>query len=247
MAYWRFRLKILIDGDILIYRSAVEKEIAEEDEDGYWTWKCKLSDVQAGTDEYVKYLKDKFVADSVVICLSDTTNFRKEIANTYKGNRAWMRRPVVLKPMREWLLKEREAVVYPTLEGDDVMGILATESDEETIIASIDKDMASVPGKFFQNEEKGVVEILRQEADYNHFLQTLCGDTIDGYKGAKGVGAVTAKKLLDKSPTWQTVVDAFIKAGQTEEDALVQARLAKILTVDLWDHENKKPILWSPK
>ena len=32
----------------------------------------------------------------------------------------------------------------------------------------------------------------------------------------------------------------------TEEDALVNARLARILTVDDYDFENKKPKLWTP-
>ena len=32
----------------------------------------------------------------------------------------------------------------------------------------------------------------------------------------------------------------------TEEDALVNARLARILTVDDYDSEKKEPILWTP-
>ena len=32
----------------------------------------------------------------------------------------------------------------------------------------------------------------------------------------------------------------------TEEDALVNARLARILTTDDYDHAKKEPILWTP-
>ena len=32
----------------------------------------------------------------------------------------------------------------------------------------------------------------------------------------------------------------------TEEDALCNARLARILTTDDYDHEKKEPILWEP-
>ena len=33
----------------------------------------------------------------------------------------------------------------------------------------------------------------------------------------------------------------------TEEDALVNARLARILTTDDYDYERKEPILWTPE
>ena len=32
----------------------------------------------------------------------------------------------------------------------------------------------------------------------------------------------------------------------TEEDALINARLARILTTNDYDHERKEPILWQP-
>ena len=32
----------------------------------------------------------------------------------------------------------------------------------------------------------------------------------------------------------------------TEEDALINARLARILTTDDYDHDKREPILWQP-
>jgi DNA polymerase-1 len=40
--------------------------------------------------------------------------------------------------------------------------------------------------------------------------------------------------------------DAFKEKNLTEEDALVNARLAKILTVDDYDFTKNRPILWDP-
>ena len=55
------------------------------------------------------------------------------------------------------------------------------------------------------------------------------------------------KKLMDKKGyTWDTVVGAFEKAGQTEEDALVNARLAYILQHKDYDNDTKKINLWNP-
>jgi DNA polymerase-1 len=42
------------------------------------------------------------------------------------------------------------------------------------------------------------------------------------------------------------VVDAYLKAGLTEEDALMNARMARILRAEDWDFENNEVKLWTP-
>ena len=42
------------------------------------------------------------------------------------------------------------------------------------------------------------------------------------------------------------MVKTFEEKDMTEEDALVNARRARILTVDDYDSEKKEPILWTP-
>ncbi len=226
---------LLIDADVLAYRAAIEHEVAEETEDGYWTWTCDL-------ENFLELLE----AEHYVLCLSDDRNFRKEISSEYKENRVRLRRPVVLRPLRKWLIEDLGAVVWPGLEGDDVMGIMATDPYKtfEPVIVSIDKDMQTIPGLLYFEDK--LQEITQEEADYWHLYQTLIGDTIDGYKGCPGVGAVTAKKALDEAPTWDTVVKLFKKAKLTEEDALKQAQMAKILRWQDYDHEKGVPILWTP-
>jgi DNA polymerase-1 len=86
--------------------------------------------------------------------------------------------------------------------------------------------------------------------------QTLTGDTSDGYPGCPGYGPVSAEKLLDNftaldggfllDEAWKAVVQQYIKKGQTEEDALVQAQLARILRSGDWDAEKKEVKLWTP-
>ena len=56
-----------------------------------------------------------------------------------------------------------------------------------------------------------------------------------------------AKTLLDKhGAVWKTVEDAYIKAGLTAEDALLQGRLARILRDTDWDFEKEEVRLWKP-
>jgi DNA polymerase-1 len=90
--------------------------------------------------------------------------------------------------------------------------------------------------------------ISEAQADYYHMFQTLVGDTSDGYKGCPGVGKVKAEALLsdhDRSH-WDIVKAAYEKAKLTEQDALTQARLARILRWSDWDNTKKEPILWTP-
>ena len=89
-------------------------------------------------------------------------------------------------------------------------------------------------------------EISKEEADYNHLYQTLIGDTADNYKGCPGIGSVGAHKILDESPTWEAVVAAFEKKGLDEEEALLQARVARILRAEDYDFKKKVPKMWTP-
>ena len=56
-----------------------------------------------------------------------------------------------------------------------------------------------------------------------------------------------AQTLFEKECySWATVVKAFESKGLTEEDALLNARLAKILTHEDYDAKRQEPKLWTP-
>jgi DNA polymerase-1 len=75
----------------------------------------------------------------------------------------------------------------------------------------------------------------------------MAGDNTDGYAGVPTIGVKRAEKIFEeKGYTWKAVVETFEEKGMTEEDALVNARLAKILTADDYDFKRKEPKLWSP-
>jgi DNA polymerase-1 len=74
------------------------------------------------------------------------------------------------------------------------------------------------------------------------------GDSTDGFGGLKGCGPRTAEKLLEKNgATWSTVVDAYKAKGQTAEDALLTARLARILRHGDYNKETNEVKLWQPE
>lgn len=237
--------KLLLDGDILLYQSAAFNEEALEISPGYWTWHVEESKVLKTINDKLDYLMELLDADDYVICLSDETNFRKTLTETYKGKRSNLKRPILLKKLRQDFI-DKGAVVWPNLEADDILGIMST-SEKDCIVVSADKDLKTIPGWFFKDTEIGLQEITQEQADYYHMYQTLTGDPIDGYSGIVGVGPVAAEKILAKGATWENVLSAFTKKGYTEEYALLQARLARILRASDWDFETKQPILWTPQ
>jgi len=132
----------------------------------------------------------------------------------------------------------------PELEADDSLGIYATKHPGN-IIVSPDKDMRQIPGKLYNLDE--VFTVSKEEGAKWHLSQTLSGDQTDGYPGVPGIGVKRAATLFNKDGySWKTVVKAFADKDLDESTALINARLARILTVDDYDFTKKEPILWSP-
>lgn len=243
---------LLIDADVVAYNAAASKEVATHWGDGYWTWHCNEDAVKAAVLEMLDRYMDELGGTAMKLCLTDSEgNFRFGVLPSYKGNRKSVKKPLVLKAIKQWLIDEHDAYFRPGLEGDDCMGILATAPiiKGEKIIVSIDKDMKTIPGLFCHRLDEGVMEISEAEADYWHLYQTLTGDTTDGYAGCPGVGPKKAQAILEDPSMgrWDAVVKTFEKAGLTEADALQQARVARILRASDYDFKKKEPILWNPK
>jgi DNA polymerase-1 len=256
--------KLLIDGDVVAFQCAASREQAIEWEEGYWTWNVSFTEVTNAIINTVERIADTLEGEPV-LCLTDPDrNFRKGILPSYKLHRATQKKPLVLLSAKHWMVDELGAVMRPGLEGDDVMGILGTRtSKDEQIIVSIDKDMKTIPGPYVRTRAVtnsdgielvgayDVVQITEAEADYNHLFQTLTGDITDGYSGCPGIGPKKAEGIIELGATiadnWQAVVAAFKKAGLGEEEALRQARVARILRASDYDFKKKEPILWTPR
>ena len=180
------------------------------------------------------------------MCISDpVANFRKKILSTYKANRIGKRKPVCYREVIDWIKALYVTRMIPTLEADDVVGILATHFKGEEVHSSGDKDFRSIPGIFYNFLKGELYHISEREADKWFYTQTLIGDKADNYDGCPGIGEKTAEKIFKKEGvSWGTVKKTFLRKGLTEEDALQQARVARILRDTEW--KDGKPILWSP-
>ena len=238
-------MKLLIDADFIVYKSCAAAETEIDWGNDTILVISKFSDAYSATKRDLSKLQNKFGSfASLILFFSDSINFRKKIMPEYKGHRN-RKKPCGYKRVINNLKKEYEVILMPTLEADDSMGIYATKNPGN-IIVSPDKDMKQIPGELYNLDEKFTV--TKREGATWHLIQTLAGDQTDGYGGVPGIGVKRAEALFkEKGYSWDTVVKAFKDRDLSEEDALVNARLAKILTVDDYDFKNKRPILWSPK
>ncbi len=249
-------MTIIIDGDIPLYSIAFSVEEPIDWGNDFWTLH---SDMGMARDSFVIWM-DKVLEDlaspeaggceehNAVVALSDSSNWRKVLYPEYKENRATKRKPVVFKPLRSFIQKTYDTLVYRNLEADDVLGLVATPED---IMVSSDKDLLTVPGNHYNpmKAEEGVVHVTRDEAFRNHMMQTLTGDVTDNYKGCPGVGPKGAEKILaglEVEEMWPAVLEKFEKAGLFKEEALVQSRIAHILHPSEYDVDTHEVRLWDP-
>jgi 5'-3' exonuclease len=116
--------------------------------------------------------------------------------------------------------------------------------------------MKTIPGRLYrytpQNPSKGEVQEITHEYARQWFLfQTIQGDSTDNFEGigTKGWGPKTIDKWITKEGgyTWENVVKLYKQHGKTEEDAIQCARMARILTDNLYNEETGEITYWTPE
>tara|TARA_R100000231_G_scaffold138465_1_gene116896 strand:+ start:1112 stop:1888 length:777 start_codon:yes stop_codon:yes gene_type:complete len=246
---------MLVDGDLLAFMCSVSMEEAIKWDDDIWTLHASESKSIDNLANTIDSYQQMLLCDNVVIALSSKTNFRKELSPLYKFNRKNQRKPLTYSPLKDWFRNNFKTYEFPYLEGDDTLGILAT-SDKfvqgEKIILTKDKDLRTIPGTVWFMQGHDYEIISEEDADYFHMMQTLTGDTTDGYPGCPSVGKVTAEKILKDhkgnfEAMWEAVVKRYEMMKLDKKFALLQARLARIIRANEYNFERERPLLWQPK
>ena len=274
----------------MLHRTLAAIEIENHWGRDVWTLHVNEQQAKDTFQNRIKSVREILGEDALpVFCWNGSTNWRMDVDPHYKSNRKETRKPMCFTLMRDWMHEKAEDFGFkslrePTLEGDDLLGILATKPGNEgrAIVVSDDKDLKTIPGRLYRlpdehtkSTPRQVREISVEQADLFHLAQTIGGDPTDGYPGAAGFGVSTAQDLLDKglklSPIehelkrgprkgqieirwervaadnpWETVMSCYAKAEMTEEDALRNARVARILRWDEYDFKTKEVTLWTP-
>ena len=237
-------MKLFVDADYIAYKSCASCEYEIDYGNDVIVVASRFSDAMAAVERELKKLDIPFpFAEEKVLFFSGPENFRKKIDPDYKGHRN-RKKPCGYKRVINELHTRYKVKIHQQLEADDLLGIAATKYPGNVIV-SPDKDMRQIPGEVYNMDE--TMSVTEEEGRRWHLIQTMAGDQTDGYAGVPGIGVKRAVTLMDKEGyNWKTVLGAFKKAGLTEDDALRNARLAKILTVDDYDSTKREPILWCP-
>ena len=237
-------MKLLCDADFIVYKccAAAESEIDFGDDVILVT--STFKDAYSCVKRELNKIANKFGSfDEMILFFSDSKNFRKDIQADYKGHRN-RKKPCGYKRVINKLKDEYPVIKMPTLEADDAMGIFATKHTGN-IIVSPDKDMKQIPGMLWNFDDS--FTITKEEGAKWHLIQTMAGDNTDGYAGVPGIGVKRATSLFEeKGYSWKTVVDAFKEKDLSEDVALTNARLARILTNEDYDDDKMEPIPWRP-
>jgi hypothetical protein len=232
---------LLIDGDhLFVYRIGFA---IENDPLG-------LMAAIINIDNAIRDLKNTLKDYSIRIFLTGKDNFRKDIATIfpYKGRRI-LRRPTYYQEIRDYLVNQYKAEVIDGMEADDALGIeqikhtksirdcpssMSLEEAEQrglaydtvtyssTIVAS-DKDLDMIPGNHYNPIKKKKYFVTQFEAVKWFHIQLLTGDwETDSIPGLKGVGTITAQKMLKDCTTEEelreTVYREYLKSVQEVDE-----------------------------
>ena len=130
------------------------------------------------------------------------------------------------------------------LEADDTARIInedkVTYDFGEKIIVSIDKDFYSIPCKFYRDlpDYRTVIEVSKEQANYNLMKQVIMGDSADNYSGIPGWGkAKTTKWLNEKPRTWGDVLKLYQENGLSGSDYAMNKTMAELVGYYQYDFE----------
>ncbi len=182
----------LIDGDIVAYACAWVGDDAPD----------KVAALGA-VKQMVLNMREKLALDDCEIFLSDTQNFRKDLAPSYKAHRKKMKKPRYLNDCMEYLVYQWDAVDAKGLEADDLLGIWMT-TNPEALLCTIDKDLDQITGWHYNWRKSIVYHVTPEEGERFLWTQMLTGDRADNIAGVRGIGPVKAEKLLAVCPDKQS-------------------------------------------
>ena len=215
-------MRILIDGDIVVYRASASVEPSKKAEPRILTPEETAFEREiaiARCDTLMRELIHTTQATEYICFLSGKGNFRYKVYPEYKANRKDMVDPRFRQDCKEFLLKEWNAIISHGCEADDLLGI---NQSEDTIIASIDKDLLMIPGwhyNWVRDERTYTVPIDGLRTFYK---QMLIGDTTDNIIGIRGLGPAKSSKYIDSLETEEEMVETVFNLYGEDVDWFIK-------------------------
>lgn len=200
------------------------------------------------------YLSEVFpyeLTDVELYITKCSNNFRKQLSDEYKAKR---KRNNYVGMVRAYYAKGI-AIWSDTLEADDLIADRAKEIGlDKCLVISIDKDLKTIGGYYWsyyqqkvkdengefivdengislkEYKQKQVMAISPKDADNFFWGQMLMGDSADGIKGVKGIGAKRAEKLLEATKCNFVAVARQYLEKHTKQEFKTNYQLLKLGT-----------------
>ncbi|MCX7991897.1 MAG: DNA polymerase I [Proteobacteria bacterium] len=188
-----------------------------------------------------KIIKEHKPTHIAVVFDSKKKTFRNEIFENYKIKRPPLPEEIRIQiPNIHRLLESLNIniLMEDGLEADDLIAGLTKKfsSDAEICIVTADKDLFQLvndnikvwhPLKDLMIDREKVIEILGIPPERITDYLALCGDSIDGIPGVKGIGEKTAKNLLNRFNSLEEIYERIDEIeGKTKELLLEQKEIA---------------------
>ena len=263
-------MKAIIDGDVPVFTECAS---AERRGNPFGQYFVDVDEVARSTIDVVNTWAEKAGAtDGIIFVYSHPSrrNYRKThiLPEQYKASRA-VKKPDGYYEVLDILINTFDSFAIEGVEGDDTCGILhSSDAVGPTVNISTDKDFRTIPGTLFNPMKmEWAEEISVNEAHHYRMLQTLTGDSADGYKGCPKIGPVKADKILDsfnipkddeadpkiyELTLWDKVEEAYFAAypdlpsDEVRSLAVTQMRCARILHRCDYDKDGNRIRLWHP-
>lgn len=199
-----------VDADIVAFRCAASVEPSKKAEPRILTPEETAFERDiaiARCDTLMRELIHTTQADTYNCFLSGRGNFRYKVYPEYKANRKDMVDPRFRQDCKEFLIKEWNAVLSHGCEADDLLGISQTE---DSICASIDKDLLMIPGWHYNwvRDERAYTAPL--DGVRYFYKQMLIGDKVDNIIGVHGLGPVKAGKYIDNLEEEEEMIETVL-------------------------------------
>lgn len=267
----------LIDGDMVIHMATAAQQSTVDWEDGEdVTVHYDAEDAARHAFNIANQWREGARCKEMIFCMSSGDNFRKKVLPTYKHNRVGIEKPKAYYDVIDLLEADVQMWRVPGLEADDIMGIYGSRDPDKYVVCSRDKDMGTVPGWVYNpDKDQAPVRIHEVAATRKWMMQTMMGDSTDGYTGIPRIGEKKAEEILQnprrlmksvktlqsgknkgkqkiewvlggQCTLWESMVSHAAKADMSEAELIVQARVARILRDGEYDAEKNTIKLWTP-
>lgn len=233
---------LLVDHDIVVFQYASTCEFNAQWSPEVSSKIIQLEQAKVGIENFIIKLMKRCKCNSVKLFMTGDYNFRYGVLPSYKHNREETVRPVALDALREWSMENYDCQISKGFEADDLLGIYGSADPDNTVVATIDKDLRNIPCTLYLWHHDKLERVSLEDADRFFYYQILIGDTTDGYTGCPGCGPKTANKLLDETPRdawWPMILDQYEKAACKAEKGVdnpklkPKTRLSHCNTLDL--------------